>query len=87
MELYKEIKKSFPSIEKLFTKKVLSELSSVVIDDLEKYNFGPGTIIRLKLLRPKSALYKKFIDYGFSDKDKMTMEILKEYYKYKRYKT
>lgn len=82
MELHKYLKKLFPYIEKLFTDKMLSEF--ICANNLEQYNFGPGTIIRLKLLRPKSTLYKKFVEYGFNDKDKMSMEILKEFYKYKK---
>jgi len=83
MELKKEIEKSFPKIEKLFIKEKILEFSRTLPDDLEKYNFGLGTMIRLKLLRPESVLYRKFVQNGFTDKNKMTMEIIKEFYNFK----
>lgn len=86
MNLHKKIKKTFPVLEELITDKTLSELSIIDENDLKKFNYGLGTIIRLKLLRPKSTLYKIFIQNGFTDKDQMTMEILKEFFKYIQYK-
>ncbi len=46
--LKKAIEKSFPNIEKLFSEAMLSEFISTSVDDLEKFNFGLGTMIRLR---------------------------------------
>jgi len=81
-ELYKEIKKNFPKIEKFFTEATLLEFLHTPIDDLEKYNFGLGTMIRLKLLHSNNVLYKKFIGEGSTDRDEMVTIIIKEFHKY-----
>ena len=59
-ELSREIEKHFPKIEKLFIAKTLCEFLSTGKIDLYDYNFGLGTIIRLKMLSSKSVLYKQF---------------------------
>ena len=82
MELLKEIEKSFPKIEKFFSNGDLSGFLKTPFDNLEKYNYGPGTMIRLKLLRPKSTLYHLFVRAGFADKDEMTVTIIEEFYNY-----
>lgn len=80
MDLSKEIEKSLPKIEKLFTEKTLSEFLQTPSDDLEKYNVGFGTMIRLRLLGPKSALYQKFLQRGFADRDDIAMEMIKAFH-------
>lgn len=80
MSLSKEIEKSFPKIEKLFTGGFLMEFSNAAPDDLEQYNFGLGTMIRLKLLRPNNVLYKAYVREGFSDRDEMSMEVIRTYH-------
>jgi len=87
MNLYQLIENSFPKIEAFFPKAKLWEFSHTPRHDLEQYNFGLGTMIRLKLLRPKSTLYKEFVQEGFIDRDEMSMEMIREFYKYIRYKT
>ena len=82
MGLYREIEKNFPRIEKFFTPESLSIFAYTQPRDLEKYNWGLGTMIRLKLLRPKKILYRKFVQEGFVDRDEMTMEIIRAFYKY-----
>ena len=81
MELSKEIEKSFPKIRKLFTEEKLFEFSQTTVAGLEKYNWGLGTMIRLKLLKSKSSLYQVFLQSGFTDRDEMTMEIIREFHK------
>ncbi|MCL2677656.1 MAG: hypothetical protein FWE85_01225 [Clostridiales bacterium] len=39
-------------------------------------------MIRLKLLRRGSTLYKAFLREGFADKDEMTLMILREFRKH-----
>lgn len=56
------------------------------LEELEKYNVGLGTIIRLNLLKPKSDLFKKLSQYGFNEKCKISMEIIKESHEYIRCK-
>jgi len=85
MIIYKQIEKSFSQIEKLFSKKALLEFSKNRPGHLKEYNFGLGTMIRLKVLRPKSTLYLSFIKNGFIDRDEMTMEIIKAYHRHLHY--
>ena len=86
MKLYKEIEKNFPRMEKFVTEEVLCTFAYAQPDHLKAYHWGLGTMIRLKLLRPKGVLYRKFIQEGFTDRDEMTMEIMKEFYKYMQQK-
>ncbi|WP_114297452.1 DUF6794 domain-containing protein [Anaerobacterium chartisolvens] len=81
--MYKNIKKNIPKIEKYLTEADLAEFLNTPQGDLKKYNVGFGTMIRLKLLTPKSALFKKFSQYGFNDKDEISLEIIKEFHKCK----
>ena len=80
--LHKEIEKNFPKIEKFFSPETLLTFAHTQPDDLGIYHFGLGTMIRVKLLRPKGALYKKFAAEGFTDRDEMSMKIISEFYKY-----
>ena len=86
MALQKEIEKNFPKIEKFFSPETLLKFAHTRPEDLGIYHFGLGTMIRVKLLRPKGALYKKFTAEGFADRDEMSMKIISEFYKYIRYK-
>ena len=87
MELYKEIEKNFPVIEKFLAEEALLAFAYAHPDDLEKYNWGLGTMIRLKLLRPRRILYRKFVQEGFTDRDEMTMEIIRAFHKYTQHKS
>ena len=82
MELFHEIKKSFPKMERIFNQKTLLELRHTPECGLAKYNIGLGTIIRLTLLNPKNKLYKNFSSVEISDKYKMSMKIICEFHKY-----
>ena len=53
-----------------------------VTDDLEKYNAGLGTMIRLYLLRLERVLYKRFVEEGFTGRDEMAMEIIRGFHQY-----
>ncbi len=79
-KLSKTIKKSFLLIEALFTPSRLLEFLCTPADKLNKYNLGLGTMIRLKVLRPRNTLYRAFVKEGVTDKDKMTMTILKAFH-------
>lgn len=46
MELYEEIERSFPKIEKLFTEQELSSFKNTCKEELCLYHFGLGTWIR-----------------------------------------
>ncbi len=82
MELQKILEGSFPRIEKLLSDAALGELAATSADELAGLNFGIGTIIRLKLLRPKSPLYRAFCENGFSDKERMSYEIMRAFQEY-----
>ena len=86
MELYREIEKNFPRIEKFLTEEDLLIFAHAQPDALEEYNWGLGTMIRLKLLRPKGMLYRKFVQEGFTDRDEVTMEIIREFYEHIQHK-
>lgn len=75
------IQKAFPAMEKFFTEKSLLKFLNAPASHLEKYNFGLGTMMRLKLLRPKHVLYRKFVQKGLADKDEMTLIVIKEFHK------
>jgi len=82
MKLYQEIAKNFSKMKKFFTEEGLEEFSRALPGHLEKYNTGIGTLIRLKLLRPENALYKNFARNGFSGRNKMSLEMLKEFHRH-----
>ena len=82
MKLYAEIEKNFPKVEKFLTEEVLFVFAYAQPDDLERYRWGLGTLIRLKLLRPKGVLYRKFIQEGFTDRDEMALEIMRVFHQY-----
>lgn len=56
--IQKDIKKNISKLEKYFTEAKLMKFFYTQPEDLEKYNVGLGTMIRLKLLTPKSDLFK-----------------------------
>ena len=80
MTLDNGINKAFPKLRKLFSEEKLIEFKNTPNKDLKKYNFGMGTMIRLKLLRPKSALYKLFIQNKFTDREEMSMKIIEAFH-------
>lgn len=84
--IQKHMKKNIPKIKKYFIEEKLMEFFHTPPEELERYNVGLGTMIRLKLLTPKSALLKKLTQNGFDDKDSISMEIIKEFHKYIRCK-
>lgn len=58
----KDVKNNVPKIEKYFAEAKLMEFLHTPPEDLEKYNAGLRTMIRLKLLTPKSTLLKNFLN-------------------------
>ena len=77
--LYKEIEKAFPKLEKLFTKEELLRFSKMPKKHLENYAYGMGMTIRLKLLR-NNMLYKCFVQHGFTDKDEIALKIIQHFH-------
>jgi len=82
MKLYKEIEKSFPIIEKLFSEKDLLEFKNSLIFDLCLYHFGLGTWIRNNLLYKESVLYNLFLENGIENPDDMSCFIIRHFYYY-----
>lgn len=76
MLLFIEIEKSFPALEKLFSKEELLIYRDTPIDSLFLYHFGLGLWIRNNLLYPERALYKLFIKDGISQPDDMSSVIV-----------
>ena len=83
-DIYQELEKNYIKIEKYFTEETLLEFLYTPKTALHKYNIGLGTTIRLKLLSPKSVLYKKFIKAGITDREEMSLIILANFHKYIR---
>ncbi len=84
MSLYEEIEKSFPKIKGFITRETLREFSEASPDKLEGYNFGLGTMIRLKLLHPRKTLYGRLLREGYVNQDEMAMRIISEFHGYLR---
>jgi hypothetical protein len=77
-----EMVKNFPKIEKFFTKEALLKFAKTLPKNLGEYNWGLGTMIRLKMLGPKNRLYKLFVQRGYTDKEEMTMEVIRRFHKH-----
>ena len=84
MDLLKAIQKSFPKIEKLFTQQQLIEFKNTKINDLTYYQSGLGTMIKIKILKPKSALKRLFIEKGITNTDIMTLILINLFHSYVR---
>jgi len=80
MNIYKELEKNFPKIEKFFTEQQLLEFYQTAPNDLEKFNVGPGTLIRVHLLQPRNVLYKAYIQNGTKDRAAMVSHALLRFY-------
>jgi len=79
-ELQKEIKNSFPKIRKLFVREYIWEFSQTPFAELKRYNYGMGTMIKLKVLKRNKRFYKLFVQNGVTDWDEMTMIIIYEFH-------
>ena len=82
MTLSEEIAKNLPKIENLLSKDTLKAFAQTPEDLLGKYLAGLGTVVRLKLLCDHNALYRAFLKEGFTDRDEMTLIILREFRKH-----
>lgn len=83
LELYSEIEKSFPVLEKLFSKYDILEFKNTPIMDLCLYHFGFGTWIRNNLLYTKdSVLYSLFLKAGINHPDDMSIIIIEQFHNY-----
>ena len=86
MSLYRQIKKSFPYIEKLFDTKSFIRFIQMDYCKLSQYHFSLGLWIRNHLLQDNSQLYRAFRENGIMDKDDMSMLIIQLFYLYIRAK-
>ena len=84
MNLYQEIQKSFPTLEKLFSEKEMDKFKKGGFTNLPLYHFGLGIWIRNNLLTKDKHLYKVFVSYGFSDQDDMSSFMTELFYLYCR---
>ncbi len=80
MKLFREIEKSFPQLEMLFSEEAFEEFMKTGWNDLITYHFGFGTWIRNNLL------YNGFVDLfregGIKDRDSMSQFIIQCFYLY-----
>ncbi|MEG1953198.1 MAG: DUF6794 domain-containing protein [Hydrogenoanaerobacterium sp.] len=86
MDLFAEIEKSFPYLEKLLSKEKLKSFISCNRYDFSLYRFGLGTWIRNNLLYEKSSLYKAFIKVNIVSLDDMSSVIIQLFYDYEKEK-
>ena len=84
MKLLKEIERIFPKVEKILTEERLAEFLRTPYADLDKYDFGLGTMIKLKLLKPKNKIYLTFVENGIADRDIMAKIIIRDFHKSRR---
>ena len=81
MNLIKEIEKILPKVGKILTQERMQQFLQIPYIHLDEYDFGLGTMIRLKLLGSKNTLYKAFIEIGITDRYIMTMIIIRKFYR------
>ena len=73
MELYKEIEKSFPLLEKLFTVESLLEFKNAPVSDLSLYHFSLGLWIRNNILyKEDNNLRRLFLKNDIIHADEMS---------------
>ena len=82
MDLYSQIKKSLPKIEKLFNESALEEFMNCNSSNLSLYHFGLGTWIRNNLLQENTRLYNTFIKFGIVQKDAISSLIISQFHAY-----
>ena len=80
MELLSEIKKSFPTIEKLFDESSWNKFMDTDYSNLSGYHFGLGTWIRNHILAENSNLLHLFLCVGINQKDDMSALIIQLFY-------
>ena len=80
MKLYKQIKKSFSEIEKLFDEQTLNNLAACDYSDLWRYHFELGIRIRNHLLQTDSPLFQALSESGIHSKDDMSALIIQLFY-------
>lgn len=76
MTLLDEIEKSFPEMQKLFSKHELQQFKKTPSSDLYMYHFGLGTWIRNDLLNETGVLHQRFVEAGIPCKDMMSSIVL-----------
>ena len=77
MKLYREIEKSFPVIQKLFSENNLAEFKNAPVGDLCLYHFGLGSWVRDNLLcADENLLYDLFLQNGVEHHDDMSSLII-----------
>ena len=78
MKLYKEIEKTFPELEKLFTPEELAKFKNTPAGDIYLYHFGVGLTIRNSdILSQESLLHCLFTNNRITQKDDMSSLMIK----------
>lgn len=80
MDIYIEIEKYFPIIEKQLTKAEIEEFINCDYNDLILYHISIGRWIRNRILKENSTIYKLFKMNGAANKDDMSQLIIKLFY-------
>ena len=78
--LVRELEKSYTKIESWLTPETLQRCKEKYM--LDPPDFGLGAMIKLRLLRPRSILYKLFVREGCFLRDEMTQTILGGFSRY-----
>lgn len=83
-ELQKEIEKWCPKLEKMFQDNVLEEFCAAGPRQIRKFNYGIGTMIRLRLFRRDTVLYKNYVRPGHIGISELTEAVMRRFHKYLR---
>ena len=85
VKIYKEIEKSFPKLEKLFTDVQMAEFKSLRLSDLNNYRSDMSAWIIENLLDKRravdgGALRRCFVENGIKREDSMASVIINLYH-------
>ena len=80
MELFTEVEKVLPEIDRFLTGPERAELLQCAYAKLFLYHFGLGTRIRAELLKEESSLYRLFSRCGVTQRDDMSALLIRLFY-------
>jgi hypothetical protein len=70
----------YNKLESYFTKEYLEQFRAAPEDALVEYQSPLGTIIRIHMLGPKSALYRGLLGHGYASRSAMITHLIKGYH-------
>jgi len=83
MNLNEAIENSLPKLEKLFTKKQLTEFKNTPTNELHRFHFGVGVWIRTNMIYPENSLLRPlFTESGVVHPDDMAAIVISRLHSY-----